>query len=75
MRLVGHCALNARSRFRMGRTEAVFDAKMVVEVDDSQGRILWSGRLKPRFWGSQYVSDNVVNLAARRVADVLRQKQ
>jgi hypothetical protein len=45
---------------------------MVLKLEDSSGHTLWSGRLKPRFWGSQYVSDNVVNQAAHHVVQVLQ---
>lgn len=71
MRLVGYYNSNPRVRYRNSASVRVYDAKMTVELEDKQGRILWSGTLKPRFWGSQYVSDNVVNQAARHVADVL----
>lgn len=71
MRLVGYYNSNPRVRYRNSASVPVYDAKMTVELEDKQGRILWSGKLKPRFWGSQYVSDNVVNQAARHVADVL----
>jgi hypothetical protein len=71
-RLVGYYNSNPRIRYRNSASVRVYDAKMTVELEDKHGRILWSGTLKPRFWGSQYVSDNVVNQAARHVADVLR---
>jgi hypothetical protein len=31
--------------------------------------------LKPRFWGSQYVSDNIVNQAARHLEEELAVKK
>jgi hypothetical protein len=71
MRLVGSYNSNPRVRYRNSASVRVYDAKMTVQFEDKKGRILWSGALKPRFWGSQYVSDNVVNQAARHVADVL----
>jgi len=71
MRLVGYYNSNPRIRYRNSASVPVYDARMTVELEDKQGRILWSGKLKPRFWGSQCVSDNVVNQAARHVADVL----
>jgi hypothetical protein len=71
MPLVGYYNSNPRVRYRNSASVRVYDAKMTVELEDKQGRVLWSGKLKPRFWGSQYVSDNVVNQAARHVADVL----
>jgi hypothetical protein len=71
MRLVDYYNSNPRVRYRNSASVRVYDAKMTVELEDKQGRVLWSGKLKPRFWGSQYVSDNVVNQAARHVADVL----
>ncbi len=73
MRLVGYYNSNPRVRYRNSSSVRVYDAKMTVELEDRQGLMLWSGTLKPRFWGSQYVSDNVVNQAARQVADVLHE--
>ncbi len=73
MQLVGYFNSNPRIRYRNSTSVPVYDAKMTVELEDKQGRSLWSGNVKPRFWGSQYVSDNVVNQAARHVADVLRE--
>jgi hypothetical protein len=75
MWLVGYYNSNPRIRYRNSTTVPVYDAKMTAELKDKQGRSLWSGKLKPRFWGSQYVSDNVVNQAARHVADVLRHRE
>ena len=72
LRLVGYYNSNPRIRYRNGASVAVYDAKMVLRLDDRTGHCVWTGNLKPRFWGSQYVSDNVVNQAARHVADVLR---
>ncbi|SPE28385.1 exported hypothetical protein [Candidatus Sulfotelmatomonas gaucii] len=72
LRLVGYYNSNPRIRYRNSASVAVYDAKMMVRLEDRGGHDLWSGNLTPRFWGSQYVSDNVVNQAARHVADVLR---
>ncbi len=72
LRLVGYHNSNPRIRYRNSASVAVYDAKMMVRLEDGQGRSLWLGNLKPHFWGSQYVSDNVVNQAARHAADVLR---
>jgi len=71
MRLAGYYNSNLRVRYRNSANVRVYDAKMTVGLEDKKGRILWSGTLKPRFWGSQYVSDNVVNQAARHVTNVL----
>lgn len=73
MRLVGYYNSNPRVRYRTSTSVRVYDAKMTVELEDRRGLMLWSGTLKPRFWGSQYVSDNVVNQTARQVADVLHE--
>ncbi len=73
MRLLGYYNSNPRIRYRNSTSVAVYDAKMTVELEDRQGRSLWSGNLKPCFWGSQYVSDNVVNQASHHVIEVLRQ--
>ena len=72
LRIVGYYNSNPRVRYQNSASVAVYDAKMIVRIEDSGGHSLWSGNIKPRFWGSQYVSDNVVNQAARQVADVLR---
>lgn len=72
MRLLGYYNSNPRIRYRNRASVAVYDAKMTVELEDRQGRPLWSGNLKPRFWGSQFVSDNVVNQASHHVIEVLR---
>ncbi len=53
----------------------VYDAKRTAELDDKQGRSLWSGNLKPRFGGSQYASDGVVNQAARHIVAVPRDRE
>ena len=63
MRLTGYFNSNPRVRYRNSASVPVYDAKMSVVIADRQDRCLWSGTLKPRFWGSQYVSDNVVNQA------------
>jgi hypothetical protein len=75
MWLVGYYNSNPRIRYRTSASVPVYDAKMTAELEDKQGRGLWLGKLKPRFQGSQYVSDNVVNQAARHVADVLRHRE
>ena len=75
MRLLGYYNSNPRIRYRNSASVAVYDARMTVELEDRQGRPLWSGNLKPRFWGSQYVSDNVVNQVSRHVIEVLRQRE
>jgi hypothetical protein len=73
--LVGYYNSNPRIRYRNSASVPVYDAKMTVELEDKQGCSLWSGKLKPRFWGSQYVSDNVVNQAVRHVEVVLRERE
>jgi hypothetical protein len=75
MWLVGYYSSNPRIRYRNSASVPVYDVKMTVELEDKQGRRLWSGKLKPRFWGSQYVSDNVVNQAAQHVEATLRERQ
>ena len=72
MHLVGYYNSNPRVRYRNSASVAVYDAKMELRLDDRSGHRVWIGYLKPRFWGSQYVSDNVVNQAARHVTDALR---
>ncbi len=72
MWLTGYYNSNPRIRYRTSADVPVYDAKMTVELEDKEGRCLWSGALKPRFWGSQYVSDSIVNQAARHVSDILR---
>lgn len=34
---------------RDGPSVPVYDAKMTAELEDRQGRSLWSGKLQPRF--------------------------
>lgn len=75
MRLVGYYNSNPRIRYRNSTTVPVYDAKMTAELEDKRGRNLWSGNLKPRFWGSQYVADNVVNQATRHIVTVLRDRE
>jgi hypothetical protein len=75
MRPTGYYNSNPRVRYRNSASVPVYDAKMSVVIANGQGRCLWSGTIKSRFWGSQYVSDNVVNQAARHVVDVLRQRE
>lgn len=72
MRLLGYYNSNPRIMYRNSTSVAVYDAKMTVELEDRQGHSLWSGNLKPRFWGSQYVSDNVVNQVSHHIIEVLR---
>ncbi len=72
MWLLGYYNSNPRIHYRNSTSVAVYDARMMVELQDRRGRRLWSGNLKPRFWGSQYISDNVVNQAARHVSEILR---
>lgn len=72
MWLTSYYNQNPRIRYHTTADVPVYDAKMTVELADRQGRCLWSGKLKPRFWGSQYVSNNIVNQAARHVSDILR---
>ena len=62
--VAGHWHSNPRAQ---DRGTPVYDARMTIEIDDARGRALWSGTLKPRFWGSQYVSDNVANQAAEYI--------
>lgn len=71
MRIVGYYNSNPRIRYRNATSVPVYDAKMSLVLKDTQGRVLWSGILKPRFWGSQYVSDNIVNQAAHHVVEEL----
>ena len=75
LRLLGYWNSNPRVRYRNSSSVAVYDANMTVQLEDGRGRLLWSGNLKPRFWGSQYVSDNVVNQAVRHVIDALRDNE
>ncbi len=75
MPLTGYYNSNPRVRYRNSASAPVYDSKMSLVIADGQGRCLWFGTLKPRFWGSQYVSDNVVNQAAQHVVDVLRQRE
>jgi hypothetical protein len=72
VRLVGHHHSNPRIQYSTSGDVPVYDARMTVVLEDSHGRPIWSGNLKPRFWGSQYVCDNVVNQAARHVSEALR---
>lgn len=72
VRLVGHFHSNPLIRHATNADVPVYDAKMMVDLEDSPGRRIWSGNLNPRFRGSQYVCDNVVNQAARHVSDALR---
>jgi|ERR1700683_4175825 hypothetical protein len=71
MRLVGYWRSNPRGGDFSSGTP-VYDAGMSLEIEDTCGHILWSDRLIPRFWGSQYVSDNVVNQAFHHLAGMLR---
>ena len=73
MWLVGYYNSNPRIRYRNSTIIPVYDAKMTAELEDKRGGSLWSGNLKPRFWGSQYVSENVVNRATRHIVTVLRE--
>jgi len=75
MWLVGYYNSNPRIRYRNSTSVPVYDAKLTAVLDDKQGRSLWSGNLKPHFWDSQYVSDNVVNQAARHIVAVLRDRE
>jgi len=65
---------NPRVRYRNETSVAVYDAWMAVVLKDRQGRVLWSGKLKPRFYGSQYVSDNIVNQVIHHVVGALRKQ-
>jgi len=75
-----HIPVNARQRcpfhrsYRNETSVAVYDAWMAVVLKDRQGRVLWSGKLKPRFYGSQYVSDNIVNQVIHHVVGALRKQ-
>jgi hypothetical protein len=65
--VAGHWHSNPRVQ---DRSTPVYDARMTIEIDDARGRMLWSGGLKPRFWGSQYVSDNVAIQAAEYIVRI-----
>ena len=76
MRSVGYYYSNPRLRYRTSPSVPVYDAWMELELNDSRGWALWWGKFKPRFWGSQYVSDNLVNQAGQQVVRVTsRQKR
>lgn len=66
---------NSHTRYRTSPIVPVYDAKMTAVLEDKQGRSLWLGELKPPFWGSRYVTDSVVNHAARHIAAVLREME
>jgi hypothetical protein len=72
MSLIGYYHSNPRIRYRTGADVPVYDVRMTVELKDHLGRSLWSGSLKPRFWGSQYLDDNVVNQAADHIINTFR---
>lgn len=71
MWLTGYYNPNPRIRYRNNSSVPVYDAKMSLEFETRLGRCEWSGEVKPRFWGSQYVSDNVVSQAAQRISRFL----
>ena len=75
MWLTGYCNPNPRVRYRNSSSVPVYDAKMTLEVENKQDNCVCSDEVKPRFWGSQYVSDNVVNQAAERISRLLRLKK
>ena len=65
MRVVGYHHSNPRILYRTSADVPVYDAKMTLELEDVRGHIMWSANLKPRFWGSQYISANLTKQAAR----------
>lgn len=75
MWLTGYYNPNPRVRYRNSSSVPVYNAKMTLEFDNELGRCLWSGKVKPRFWGSQYVSDNVVNQVAQRISRFLQSEK
>lgn len=68
----GYSCGNRRPSYLNRNCFPAYDAKMMLKLEDSRGQTLWLGKLKPRFWGSQYISDNVVNQAAKHIVEVLQ---
>lgn len=62
--ITGYYNQNPRIRYRTSRDVPVYSATLSLTLKDRQGNVLWSASFKPKFWGSQYVSDNVTNQAA-----------
>lgn len=59
--LTGYHHSNPRIPYRTSGDTPVYNAKLSLTLRNRQGNVLWSASFKPRFWGSQYVSDNVTN--------------
>jgi hypothetical protein len=62
--ITGYYNPSPRIRYRTSRDVPVYAATLSLTLKDRQRNILWSASFRPRFWGSQYVSDNVTNQAA-----------
>jgi hypothetical protein len=69
----GYYCSNLRPSYLNHNCSKSYGAKMEMVLEDSSGRILWSGTLSPRFWGSDNPFENVVKQAAMRVYDSLHQ--
>jgi hypothetical protein len=69
----GYYCSNLRPGYLNRNCSKSYGAKMEMVLKDRNGRILWSSRLSPGFWGSDNPFENVVNQAAKRVCDSLHQ--
>ena len=68
MRVVGYRS-NPHIRDRTNADVPIYDAKMTLELKDVHGQSLWCANIKPRFWGSQYISDNLTKQAAKQITE------
>lgn len=68
----GRLCSNLRPSYLNRNCLEAFDVDMTLHLVDQNGRSLWSGELKPRFWGSDNPFNNVVNQAANRVLKLMR---
>lgn len=70
--LTGYYHSDPRIRYRTSRDAPVYTARLSLSLTNRQGNVLWSASFKPRFCGSQYVSDNVTDQAICHLRKIVR---
>jgi hypothetical protein len=70
--ITGYYHSDPRIRYRTSNDTPVYTARLSLSLTNRQGNILWSASFKPRFVGSQYVSDNVTNQAVCQLGRIVR---
>jgi hypothetical protein len=70
--ITGYYHSDIRNRYRTSGDTPVYTARLSLSLTNRQGNVLWSASFKPRFWGSQYASDNVTNQAICHLEKIVK---